>query len=116
MTARKDNEPISLSKQVEAMEKLMPGLELELTTAKATMLLNFGKEAKTYPEIVSDKDDLNMMIRLTFGYMHDRINELKSKTHSLDVYLRVAKQFIPVEKIELIDIIDKELKNLNHKQ
>lgn len=105
-------ETVALSKLVEALENQLPGLVRELQTSKAMMLSNFGKKSKVYPEIVADTDDLNMMIRLAFSYMHDRINELKTKNQSLSVYLRATKQFVPVGNDVLIEAINDELNEI----
>lgn len=61
---------------VKAIEDDKENWQQRYGEAKATMIVNFGKNAKQYPNVISEDDNLSLMLIKAFEHLHALITAL----------------------------------------
>lgn len=71
-----ENKEPKLWEILRALEEDHQNIDRQYASAKATMIVNFGKEAhekSPYKDLINDSDTLNTMIIKVFEHLHEKV-------------------------------------------
>lgn len=80
------DEKLKIWEVVKAIEEDKENWAQRYGEAKATMIVNFGPDAKTYKNIVNVDDNLSFMITKAFQFLHDKKTEFRDSLEAIANY------------------------------
>ena len=81
-------------KAVRELESEQTDRHTQLKQARATMLVNWGREGKTVPGLISENMKLDQMVCEVFQYYHDRLAQAQVENKRLREGLKAVESLM----------------------
>ncbi len=78
-----------------------------VSSCRSTMMVNFGPDAKVYPNIVKSDDSLHQMMLYGFEHLHSLVRDKQSELNNTMQWFRMIKRWIPHDQKEVRAEVDK---------
>lgn len=105
---------VNVWEMVKTLEEQFGTFATVVSSCRSTMMVNFGPEAKTYPNVVNADDTLPKMMLYGFEHLHSLVKDKESELNNVMQWLRMIRRWIPVDEKEVKTEIDKIVDRYYH--